>query len=70
MVHAVVYRNIFNLEWIDTLQATDVETVLFRIRPTSVMGVDATDGAKIVLRRLGIELVKTQDVDAFQDLQA
>ena len=58
VVHAIICRHIRNLERIHALKAADIESVLCRIRPALVMGMDTTVRAKVVARRHGVELIQ------------
>jgi hypothetical protein len=58
VVNAIGCGNIFNQKWINTLETSNINTVLMRMRTTLVMGVNATNGTKIVLRLFAIKLIK------------
>jgi hypothetical protein len=49
--------NLLNLERVDSVQTSNVEGVLLRIRTALVMGVNAAIAAEIVLGCARIELV-------------
>lgn len=70
MVHAVVSRDVAEVERIDALQATDVVSVLLRVGAPLVVRIDAAHGTEIVLRRHGVELVELQYLLALHDADA
>src|SRR3546814_1115072 len=49
-----------NGKGIDPLQAADVVSVLLRVGPAPMMGVDATGAAEVVLGSIGVELVEPE----------
>jgi hypothetical protein len=67
VIDAVVSGNVWNVEWIYTLQTTDVEPILLGVGSTLVMRVDATDRAKIVLGGVRVELIRPEDICALDD---
>src|SRR5690606_38611017 len=69
MIHAILRRDIGKVIRIDTLQATDVVTVLLRIRPSLVVGMDPAVGAEVVPGRVGIELIKLQVLGTLDHVQ-
>jgi hypothetical protein len=70
MVNAVVHRHVLDFKRIDAFQAADVIAVLFGIRPALMMGVNAADGAEVMLRGHGVELVEPQRILALDDPDA
>lgn len=61
MVHAIQNLYRLQLEWIfNALEAADIKAECIGLGAALVVRVDATDRAEIVLRRPGIELIKTQ----------
>ena len=67
MVDAVIGRHIGYGRGIDALEAANVVSVLPGIGATLVVGVDAADGAEIVLGGAGVELVEPEIRGAFDD---
>ena len=65
--NAVHYRNFGKVEGADALDAGHINAELARIRAALMMGVDATGFAKVVLRRMGIELIERQIVLALHE---
>src|SRR3546814_8490924 len=60
MVDPVLHRHVGNGKGIDSLQAADVVSVLLRVGPAPMMGVDATGAAEVVPGRVGVELVEPE----------
>ena len=58
VVYAVVRRDIRNLKRIDALQTANIEAVLVRAGSPLVVSVYAAVGTEIVLRGMGVELIK------------
>lgn len=58
MIDSVAGRHVAQQEGIDAVKAGNVIAELMRVGATLVMRVDATDRAKIMLRRFRVELVK------------
>src|SRR5690606_31578158 len=69
MVDPVFHGHVRDGEWIDALQAADVEAVLFRVGPALVMGMDAAVAAEVMLRRAGVELVEPEMFGPLDDAQ-
>lgn len=70
MIHAVVRRYWTKLKWVNALKAADVVSVLLRVGSALMVCIDTAYRAEIVLRRLGIELVQTENVGTFYDANA
>src|SRR3546814_5204238 len=60
MVDPVLHRHVGNGKGIYSLQAADVVSVLLRVGPAPMMGVDATGAAEVVPGRVGVELVEPE----------
>jgi hypothetical protein len=69
MVDPVTDRNLWNVKRIDALQAADIVCVLLGVGAPLMMSVNATDGAKIVLGRVSVELVNPDVFGAFDDVK-
>ena len=70
MVDAIVDRDVWDGERIDTLKAANVVTVLLRIRAPLVMGVDAAHRTEVMPGRAGIELIDLEMLCAFDDAKS
>jgi hypothetical protein len=67
VVHTVVDCDLRQFERVDAFETPDIETVLPRIGPPLVMGVDTTRRAKEVLGGLRVELIEAEAVRTFGD---
>lgn len=65
MIHTIIGRHIRNIERIDPFQTPHIESVLFWIGPPLMMRIDAAVRAKIMLRRMRIELIELQMLRTF-----
>ena len=65
MVGSIIDGDILYLEWIPTIKAADIKPVLARIRPPLVICINATVIAKVMFRRLGIELMQAHQILTF-----
>ena len=70
MVDTIVRRHWLEIERVDAFQAANVVAVLIRERAALMMGVDATDGAEVVLGYIRIELIELQRIFALDDRDA
>jgi hypothetical protein len=70
VIDAIVGGDVWNVEWIYTLETTYVESILLGVGSTLVMRVDATDRAKIVLGGVRVELIDPEDIGALDDANA
>ena len=68
MIDPIEQRYWLEIERIDPFKATDVVTILIRIRTTLMMGIDAAVGAEVVLRHLRVELVDLERLLALDDI--
>src|ERR1700704_3127160 len=67
VIDTVIGRHMGNVEGIDALQATYVETVLLRVRTALMVRVDPAVATEIVLRSHGIELIDLQNLPTFDN---
>ncbi len=67
MINPIIHRYSLNQKGIYAFQASDVVTILIRVRAALVVCVDAALGAKIVLRCICVELIKRQEFSALHD---
>lgn len=62
MADAVINRHLGDIEWVDAIEAPNVEAVLLGVGPSLVMGVDTARRAKEMLRGVRVELIATKVV--------
>ena len=60
VIYAVQRRDLRDIERIDSLEASEIEAVLFGIGAALMMGIDAANGAEVVFGCLGVELIQPQ----------
>jgi hypothetical protein len=70
MVHPVIDRDARDRRWLNSIEATDVEPKLIRLRPAPVVCVYPATRAEEVLRRAGIEAVHAQQLRALEYAQS
>ena len=69
MVDSVIDLDVGNFEGVDSLQATNIETVLFWIRAPLMVGVDSTNRAEKVPGYVCIELILSQKLATGHNFQ-
>lgn len=68
MVNTIIRGHIFQIEWIDPFEATNVVTIFMGIGTPLVMGVNTAVGAKVMLGGFGIEFIAFQHIFTLEDL--
>ncbi len=69
MINPIIHRYSLNQKRINAFQASDVVTILIRVRAVLVVCVDAAPVAKMVLRCMCVELLKRQELRTLDDFK-
>jgi len=70
MVNAICNRNLSNFKWINTFQASNIESILMRIGAALMVSIDTTLRTKEVPCCHGVKLIEAQHIFAFGNVDA